>query len=71
MAEPEEKKTIEENLASIEEVTARLESGTLTLSEALEEFKKGVALVKAASEQLGEAEKTLKLLTEDGELHDF
>ena len=64
MAEPVEKKTIEENLASIEEVTARLESGTLTL-------KKGVALVKAASEQLGEAEKTLKLLTEDGELHDF
>ena len=71
MADTEEKRSIEENLKSIEEVTQRLESGSLTLSEALEEFKKGVALVKEASEQLGEAEKTLKVLEEDGELHDF
>lgn len=71
MADTEEKRSIEENLQKIEEVIGRLESGTLTLEEALEAFKTGVSLVKEANEQLGEAGKTLKLLEENGELHDF
>lgn len=67
----EEKRSIEEDLSMIEEVIARLESGSLTLEESLEEFKKGVGLVKEANERLGEAGKTLKLLQENGEINDF
>ena len=67
----EEKRSIEEDLAMIEEVIARLESGSLTLEESLEEFKKGVGLVKEANDRLGEAGKALKLPQENGELHDF
>jgi len=71
MADTEEKRSIEENLKQIEEVIRKLESGTLTLEEALNEFRTGVTLVKEANDQLGEAEKTLKLLSENGELNDF
>ena len=67
----EEKRSIEEDLSMIEEVIARLESGSLTLEESLEEFKKGVGLVREANERLGEAGKTLKLLQENGEINDF
>ena len=67
----EEKRSIEDDLRLIEEVIARLENGKLTLEESLEEFKKGVSLVKEANDRLGEAGKTLKLLQENGEINDF
>lgn len=63
----ESKKTIEEQLKEIAEVTQKLENGGLSLEEALKEYEKGVKLVREAGAALGEAEKQLISLTEGEE----
>ena len=67
----EKKNTIEEDLKEIDGIIGKLESRNLTLEESLKEFEKGVGLIRTSSEILGEAEKKLKCLAEDGTVHDF
>ncbi len=51
----------------LEAVVASLESGSLSLEDALEHFAEGVGLVKRGEAILGQAEKRVEqLLSEDG-----
>lgn len=60
-------KKFEENLADLETIVQKLESGDVALEEALTEFQKGMKLSKALQETLDQAEKTLvKVMQADG-----
>ncbi len=60
-------KKFEENLADLEAIVQRLESGQVPLEEAISEFQKGMKLSKDLQETLDQAEKTLvKVMQADG-----
>lgn len=60
-------KKFEENLADLEAIVQRLESGQVPLEEAISEFQKGMKLSKNLQETLDQAEKTLvKVMQADG-----
>ena len=60
-------KKFEENLADLESIVQKLESGDVALEEALTEFQKGMKLSKALQDTLDQAEKTLvKVMQADG-----
>ena len=52
-------KKFEENLADLEVIVQKLESGDVALEEAITEFQKGMKLSKELQETLDQAEKTL------------
>lgn len=54
------KKDFETILTDLEEVIAKIESGELSLDEALKEFQIGVGLVTAGEKQLRSAEEEIK-----------
>ena len=61
-----EKKS-EENLADLEAIVQKLESGDVALEEAISEFQKGMKLSKELQDTLDQAEKTLvKVMQADG-----
>lgn len=64
------KPTFEERLEALERTVEELESGTLTLDEALARYEQGVAAHKACTETLAAAEKRIETLlkTEQGGL---
>ena len=65
-------KKFEENLADLEAIVQKLESGQVPLEEAISEFQKGMKLSKDLQETLDQAEKTLvKVMQEDGAESDF
>jgi len=51
-------------LAELEKVVSEMEKPSLKLETALEQFSKGVALVKACQKMLTQSEQTVKILTE-------
>ena len=60
-------KKCEENLADLEAIVQKLESGQVPLEEAISEFQKGMKLSKNLQETLDQAEKTLvKVMQADG-----
>ena len=60
-------KKFEENLADLEAIVQKLESGQVPLEEAISEFQKGMKLSKDLQETLDKAEKTLvKVMQADG-----
>lgn len=60
-------KKFEENLADLEVIVQKLESGDVALEEAITEFQKGMKLSKELQETLDQAEKTLvKVMQADG-----
>ena len=60
-------KKFEENLADLEAIVQKLESGQVPLEEAISEFQKGMKLSKDLQESLDQAEKTLvKVMQADG-----
>ena len=60
-------KKFEENLADLEAIVQKLESGQVPLEEAISEFQKGMKLSKDLQEPLDQAEKTLvKVMQADG-----
>ena len=60
-------KKFEENLADLEAIVQKLESGQVPLEEAISEFQKGMNLSKDLQETLDQAEKTLvKVMQADG-----
>lgn len=54
-------------LEELERVVEQLESGDLSLDDALAAFEKGVGLVKQCNQKLNEVEKKLELLVKDKE----
>ena len=60
-------KKFEENLADLEAIVQKLQSGQVPLEEAISEFQKGMKLSKELQETLDQAEKTLvKVMQADG-----
>ena len=57
-------KKFEENLADLEAIVQKLESGQVPLEEAISEFQKGMKLSKDLQETLDQAEKTLVKVTQ-------
>ena len=60
-------KKFEENLADLEAIVQKLETGDVALEEAIAEFQKGMQLSKDLQKTLDQAEKTLvKVMQADG-----
>jgi exodeoxyribonuclease VII small subunit len=60
--EAESPLSFEESLNELEAVVKELESGDLSLEQALERFERGVELSRACRRQLEEAEKKIEIL---------
>lgn len=59
----------EENLAEIDEIIERLESGELSLAESIKEYETATKLLKKSSDLLNKAEgKVLKVVEKDDEI---
>jgi exodeoxyribonuclease VII small subunit len=63
MSTPPDK--FEEGLQALEQIVERLETGDLSLEEALTSFEDGVGLVKHLRDKLTEVEKRIEILTRD------
>ncbi len=63
--QPEKK--FEEALKELEKVVERLESGELSLEDALAAFEEGIRLVKYCNQKLTEVERKIELLVKDKE----
>ncbi|HBA40716.1 MAG: exodeoxyribonuclease VII small subunit [Deltaproteobacteria bacterium RIFCSPLOWO2_02_56_12] len=61
------KKKFEEALEELEKVVEQLESGELSLEDALAAFEAGVRLVKYCNQKLTEVERRIELLVKDKE----
>jgi exodeoxyribonuclease VII small subunit len=63
------KKSFEEALARLEEITAELEDGDLSLEKSLKKFDEGIKLAEFCNAQLAEAKTKVEILLEkDGRL---
>ncbi len=61
------KQTFESAMKRLESIVHELESGDLTLDEALKKFQEGVKLSKLCSNKLDETEKKVSILLKDEE----
>lgn len=63
------KKSFEDSLSKLEEITEKLESGNLSLEESLAKFDEGVKLTEFCNKKLNEAQEKINLLLKkDGKL---
>jgi exodeoxyribonuclease VII small subunit len=58
--------SFEQMMSRLEELVSRLERGDLSLEESIRSFEEGIKLVKQCTSVLGEAEKRIQRLTEEG-----
>jgi len=56
----------EQMMSRLEELVSRLERGDLSLEESIRAFEEGIKLVKQCTSVLGEAEKRIQRLTQEG-----
>ncbi|HVO71164.1 MAG TPA: exodeoxyribonuclease VII small subunit [Aggregatilineaceae bacterium] len=68
MDHPESKLTFEQAYADLEKIVARLESGDLTLEEAVALYEQGQQLARLCGEMLDSAELRVQQVTESGEI---
>ena len=54
-------------MSELEKIVARLEQGNLPLEEALNDFEKGVGLLRRLHAKLGDVEKRVEVLVRDAE----
>jgi exodeoxyribonuclease VII small subunit len=64
-------KDFEKSLDSLEELVGQLESGKIGLAESIEKFEKGVTLYRDCKKLLSQAEKKVKVLTDQLEEEDW
>jgi exodeoxyribonuclease VII small subunit len=57
--------TLEEALQNLEKIVQELEKGQLSLDESLKSFESGVKLYRICRQSLDQAEKKIKILTDD------
>lgn len=65
MAEKTEKLDFEKALGNLEQVVEAIESGNLTLEQALKQYEDGVRLIRLCQGKLTDAEKKIEILTRD------
>jgi exodeoxyribonuclease VII small subunit len=61
-AQPQDGQRFEDDMAALEALVARLESGELALEDALLAFEQGVRLVRALNQRLDAAEQRIEML---------
>lgn len=64
-------KDLEKNLDELSALVERMESGDLSLDDALQQFERGIALTRKAQSALEAAEQKVQILMADGQLADF
>jgi len=57
----------EEELADLEAIVTRIDSGELSLEESIAAFERGVTLVRALNQKLDEVEKKVEVLMRDAQ----
>lgn len=63
------KNTFEKNLENLDEIIEKLESGELSLDDAIKEYENAMKLIKTASKMLNEAEgRLIKVIEKNGEI---
>jgi len=60
------KPTFEDAMKRLEDIVQELESGSLSLDEALKTFQEGIKLSKFCAKKLDEAERKVSILLQDG-----
>ena len=60
------KKTFEEALAKLEQITQDLERGDLDLEDSLKSFDEGIKLADFCNRKLAEAQKKVEILLQEG-----
>jgi exodeoxyribonuclease VII small subunit len=68
MDHPEDKLTFEQAYAELEKIVAQLESGDLTLEDAVALYEQGQRLARLCGEMLDSAELRVQQVTEGGEI---
>ena len=63
---PKEPQPFETKMKRLEELVKHMEKGDLSLEESIASFEEGIQLVKECTAVLGEAEKKIQKLTEQG-----
>lgn len=58
-------KSFESSMLELEEIVTQLEHGDISLDDSLKLFEKGIKLAASCQKKLDEAEKKVKILTED------
>jgi len=59
------KKTFEQSMKQLEQIVVELESGELTLEQAIKKFEEGMELSKFCSQKLEETERKITLLMQN------
>jgi len=67
----ENKMTIEEAFAEIDEKIKALEDEDISLEASFAQYQEGMALLKYCHESIAEVEKKVQMIAEDGSLEDF
>ena len=64
--------SFEEAMSKLDTIVKKMESGTSTLDDAINDYTEGMKLAKICGDKLNNAtEKVNKILTENGEIKDF
>src|SRR3954454_20828222 len=58
--------SFEQMMVRLEALVGRMEGGDLTLEQSIQAFEEGIKLVKQCTSVLGEAEKRIQRLTDEG-----
>ena len=61
------KKSFEDALAKLEQITQELEEGDLSLEESLKQFDEGIKLAEFCNEKLSDAQKKVEILLKKNE----
>lgn len=67
----DDKMTMEDKLAMVDEIIAKLEDNNTSLEDAFNEYSKGVKLVGECNAMIDKVEKKVQLLMSDGTTEDF
>lgn len=57
----------EDELADLEAIVTKIDSGELSLEDSISAFERGVALVRSLNQKLDEVEKKVEVLTRDAQ----
>ena len=71
MANKKTEKTFEESLSDLEVIVKELESGNVSLEDAIKKYTEAIELAKNCSNILSDATEKVNKILKDGELKDF
>ncbi|WP_035013412.1 exodeoxyribonuclease VII small subunit [Catenovulum agarivorans] len=62
-----ENMSLEESIQELEQLVERMDSGQQTIEDALKQYERGVALVRASQQKLQQAEQKIRILQQKDE----